>query len=137
MKAFALIQMNGGLPNLNDGDESLPYCGHVLCAQIGNWGAYMITRTGTQLAAIRDLGLNRVVPICVFTEDGPTYRPELDENLTPAAVDYLNNWVDNEHPDWPRANTGHTYGQVVEFLFQKFHPNFDMRSFWVRGPEDA
>ena len=132
MKAFALLKMTGGLPDV----DGLPYCGHVLCAQIGEFGAYMITGTGPELLAIKNLGLNRVVPICVFTEDGPSYRPELDEHLTQAAVNYLNAWVESEHPNWPRANTGHTYGQVVEFLFKKFHGQFDMAGFWVRGPED-
>ena len=52
MKAFALMRMSGGLPDLPDQAQGL--VNYVLCDKLPgvNWGAYLVAATGPVLNAL-------------------------------------------------------------------------------------
>ena len=82
MKAFAIIRMNGGLPDIDTAEY--PYRGHVLCDQVGQWGAYLVSGTPAQLSAIN--GLAHVYGICAVTEDGDVLVFEIECYMDPCFV---------------------------------------------------
>ncbi len=125
MKAFAIIRMSGGQPEINP--ETHPYHGYVLCEQIGNWGAYLICGTGAQLQAIDQLP--HVYGICAVTEDGDVKWGELDDIPLAAARDKLNTWLsDHSYPTIPADWTAR---RIVEEVYTRFSPYFDIDRFDV------
>ena len=88
MKAFAIIKMNGGSPEIG----GLPCRGYVLCAHSGqNWGGYIVSGTPAQLQAIN--ALPDTYAICAVTETGVTKWPELDNVISEAVRARLNTWL--------------------------------------------
>lgn len=125
MKAFALIRMAGGAPEIDP--EQYPYHGFVFCDRIGAWGAYLISGTPAQLQAID--GLGHVVGICGVTEDGDLKWAELDGVISSAVRDKVNNWLAAR--GLSPIPAGWSYRQVVRALYNRFNDHFDLDWFDV------
>lgn len=132
-KAFALIHMVGGAPDI-DASET-PYFGYVLCDRIlsTQWGAYLISGTNAQLLAID--ALPSVVGIVAVTQSGDVYWAELNDTIAGAARTKINNWLIARGQ--PTIPAGWTNRQVVQAIYQRANAHWDMNSFYVRGPEDV
>lgn len=130
-KAFALIRMVGGSPDIGE----LPYFGYVLCDRIGatNWGAYLISGTGAQLSAID--ALPSVMGIVAVTQAGDVRWAELDDNIAGAARTKLNNWLTARFR--PTIPAGWTNRRVVREIYQAANAHWNLASFDIRGPEDV
>jgi hypothetical protein len=120
MKAFAIIRMSGGSPDI----EELPIHGYVLAFHTPNynWGGYLLSGTGPQLNALNSLP--QVFGIVAVTEDGDVRWAEL-EGACPAAVrDRLNTWLTNR--GYPNIPSGWTYRRVIREIFQRVNEHFDL-----------
>jgi hypothetical protein len=103
MKAFAIIRMQGGQPEIDP--EATPFHGYVLCDQLSQWGAYLVSGTPQQLQAINQL--SHVYGICAVTESGDVRWAELDDIPVAAIRNKLNNWLQNHNqPTIPEDWTG-------------------------------
>jgi len=119
MKAFAIIQMTGGAPDIGE----LSYHGYVLCAQIGqNWGAYIFSGTAGELTAIN--ALPQVYGICSLAGGRPHLAPELDNVIPPGVRTRLNTWLTAR--GYPTIPAGWTYRQVVLAIFRRMNGIFEL-----------
>ena len=127
MKLFALIQMQGGEPQLSR--ETTPYPGHVHVPAtiLGAWGAYMVSGTGAQLTAIN--ALPQVVGIVAVTESGSVRWAELDGVIAAGVRTKLNNWLTAR--GYPNILSGWTYRRVIREVFQRLNDKFEFDSFDV------
>ncbi len=125
MKAFALIEMEGGAPKIDP--TATPYHGHVICDRIGStgWGAYLISGTGPQLLAID--ALPGVVGIMAVTESEGVKWGELDGVPLAAVRTKLNIWLMSR--DQPTIPNDWTARQVVKAIFKRANTHFDLDKF--------
>lgn len=131
MKAFAIIRMQGGQPEINP--EETPYHGYVLCDQLGQWGAYLISGTPAQLRAIDKL--SHVYGICAVTESGDVRWRELDDAMTDKIRNRLNTWLENRGQQ--TIPEGWSNRRVVRAIFRRFNAHFDLDRFDVADvPEE-
>ncbi len=117
-----LIKMVDGQPDINQGIT--PYRGYVFCDKIGNWGAYLISGTVTQLTAI--IALSEVVGIVTVT-DG---RSELNNIIVPNIRTKLNNKLTELGK--PNIPDGWTYRKIVKEVFKRFNSHFNLDIFDVK-----
>lgn len=123
MKAFAIIPMVGGRPDLDP--DVVSWHGYTLCAHIGhNWGCYLFSGTAAQLQAIN--ALPHVYGICAVTESGAIRWAELDNPISPAVRTRLNTWLENR--DYPTIPAGWTYRQVILAVYRRVNEWFDLDS---------
>lgn len=122
MKAFAIIRMTDGTP-----DIGLPYHGHVFCDRVGQWGAYLISGTGAQLQAIN--GLSHVYGIVDVTEGGNVRWAELDGVCAAAVRNRLNTWLTSR--GYPTIPAHWTYRQIVMAIYKRLNAHFDLAQFDV------
>jgi hypothetical protein len=125
--ALGLIKTNGGgIPDLDT--QTYKYHGHVYIGSVAGWGAYLISGTAAQLTAIN--ALPQAVGIAVLThpKDGPKWV-ELDSNVTTAIRNKLNTWLGNN--GYPTIPAGWTNRLVVETIFRRLNPAFDLEKEWV------
>lgn len=126
-KLFCIITMAGGLPDVDL--TATPVYGYVLCDQIGQYGAYLVSGTGAQLTALN--ATPQCVGIVAVTESGGVKWAELDGTIAPAIRTKLNTWITNNRPAWPQVPAGATYRQVIRALFARFNAQFDLDNFDV------
>lgn len=119
-KMFCLIQMNNGVPDTSPLQQGVDYSGHVHISSLGGFGAYIISGTGPQLAALN--ALPSVVGIIAVTETA-TRWPELDGTVSVAVRNAVNTWLTNHGQ--ATVGAGLTYRQLVNALYRKFSVNFD------------
>ena len=131
MRAFALIRMTDGVPDLDP--EATPYHGFVLCDRIPgtNWGAYLISGTGAQLLALD--ALPQCLGILAFTRsDERHWGPDMDNILPSAVRNKINSWLTpNGQPAIP---IGWTYRRFIQALFRRLNPNFRLDAFDIAEP---
>ena len=125
MKAFAIIRMSGGQPEIDL--ETQPYHGYVLCDQLGQWGTYLISGTGAQLQAIN--ALSHVYGICAVTENSDVRWAELDDIPVAAIRNRLNTWLTNR--DQPTIPADWTARRIVKAIYRRFNSHFDLNRFDV------
>lgn len=125
MKAFAIIRMSGGQPEIDP--VATPYHGYVLCDQVAGWGAYLVSGTPAQLSAIDQLA--HVYGICAVTESGDVKWAELDGVCSEAVRTRLNTWLANR--GYPTIPAGWTYRQIVRAVYQRVNTHFDLDRFDV------
>jgi len=122
-KLFAIVPIDGAFPAI---DRSVtPYNGYILADQVGNYGAYLFSGTGAQLIALN--ALPNVVGIVAVTQNGDVRWAELDGTITPAVRTKLNTWLTNR--GYPSIPAGWTNRQVVDAVFKRINPNFDLDNF--------
>lgn len=123
MKAYALIQMSAGLPDLGD----LPHGGCVLMAHLPNYsfGVYLIAGTPAQLAAIN--ALPQVYRICTLAE--------LDDVITPTRRTRINTWLTNR--GYPNIPAGWSYRQVLDAVAKRLLAHFSRERNDVADPEEV
>lgn len=127
MWALGLIKTDGGgIPKL---DKTITdFHGYVYIGQIAGWGAYLISGTGAQLTAIN--ALPEAVGIAVMTKDADgTQWKELDSTITAAVRTKLNTWLGNN--GYSTIPAGWSNRKVVETVFRRLNPNFDIEKEWV------
>jgi len=125
MKAFAIIRMSGGQPEINP--ETHPYHGYVLADVIPgtNYGAYLVSGTPGQLQDINSL--SHVLGICGVTEDGNIRWAELDGVCAAQTRDRINTWLENHnHPTIP---DGWTYRRIIKEIYKRANEHFDLDRF--------
>ncbi len=116
-KAYAVVRMSGGLPELDA--ATTPYYGYCLGAHAGGWGLYVISGTAAQLTAINALA--HVYGIASLAA--------LDNALSDAVRNRLNTWLaDRGYPTIPAGWTGR---QVVLWLYKRVNDAFDLSQFDV------
>ena len=125
MKMFCLVKMRGGEPDLNP--TVTPYYGYVHAASVGEWGAYLFSGTAAQLTAIN--ALSDVYGIVVVTESGNVKWAELDGVIAATVRNRLNAWLTAR--GYPTIPAGWTYKQVVNAIFKRLNPLFDLAIFDV------
>lgn len=126
MKAFCIVRMVGGNPDIDFG--TTPYTGYVHCASLGGFGAYLFSGTKAQLIALD--ALPQVVGIVAVTEAGDVRWAELDGVIAEAIRTKLNTWLTNH--DLPTIPEGWTYRQVVVAAYKRFNDRFDLDGFDVK-----
>lgn len=120
MKAFAIIRMTNGAPDI----ENLPIHGFVLAFHLPNysWGGYLISGTSAQLNALNSL--SQVFGIVAVTQSGDVKWAEL-EGVCPVAVrNRLNTWLGNN--GYPNIPSGWTYKRIIREIFQRTNEHFDL-----------
>lgn len=125
MKAFVLIRMRGGRPDIDF--EQTPIPGYVLADQIRNtgWGAYLVSGTGVQLLALD--ALPQVVGIVAVTEDGNVKWGELENPVDANVRQKLNTWLSSQsHPTIP---DGWSNRRVVREIYERANAHFDLDQF--------
>jgi hypothetical protein len=136
-KLYAIIEMEGGWPKL----EGLPYQGFVLCDQKGGYGAYLITGTKEQLAAISALkGVTSVGAtkeyVEVKDEKGTVTAKELSNpTLSKAEVEKIN--AVSIGTAKPVIKEDMKVDEAVTTLFKMFNDKFVMGSIDVADAEDT
>ena len=121
MKAFAIIQMVGGAPNV---DASItPYKGFSLAAELpGQWGLYLFSGTAAQLTALN--ALPQVYGLVAMTEDTTVRWSQLNNTISSAHRTKLNTWLTAR--GYPTIPAGWTYRQVVQAIYQRMNQPFDL-----------
>lgn len=125
--AFALVQMEGGYPKIDQ--QATPYLAHHHVGHVKNWGAYLITGTGQQLLAID--ALPQVIGICAVTriDDQNDKWPELNEVINATKRTKINNWLSARgYPTIPAAWTNR---QVILGIYKRLNGNFEIESDYV------
>jgi hypothetical protein len=96
-----------------------PYGGYV---RIGNdfngWTMYQIAGTTAQLTAIK--ALTGVVGIAIVTENGATYRPELNTVIQASDLLHINAWLLAQTK--PQALMNVTYGAALAAIMALVTP---------------
>ena len=126
MKAFALIRMNGGQPDipaaLAEADEPFNF---VLCDRIGGtgWGAYLCCARGIVLQQL-DESYGGFIGIVAVTESGDVRWGELDNPCADTVRTRLNIWLENHgHPTIPESWSNR---RVVREIFRRANQRFDI-----------
>lgn len=126
MKAFALIRMSSGQPDLpqalRDSGETFNY---VLCDRIPttNWGAYLCAARGAVIQAL-DADYNGFVGIVAVTEAGGIRWGELDNPCAGQVRTRLNAWLEQRNqPTIPEAWTNR---RVVRAIYRRANAHFDL-----------
>jgi hypothetical protein len=125
-KLFCLIQCQDSDPDLDR--AATPFRAVLCCGRLNrNWGAYLVSGTGPQLAAVN--ALPHVYGIVVVTESGDERWVELDGTIAPAVRTRLNTWLTNRgHPNIP---AGWTYRQVLNVVYKRMNARFELDAFDV------
>lgn len=124
MKMFALARVQDvpqAVRMFADDGKRL-YSGHVLCGQVGTWGAYLFSGTAAQLLAIN--ALPNVYGICAVTESGNVRWAELDGVIPAAVRTKINDWLSTR--SLPTIPAGWTYRQVVMAIYRRMNERFDL-----------
>ncbi len=145
MKAFALIKMSNGSPDLTGFDlgrlsgEQITVKrgeppvdtvvdeyigGYAYIGKVGNWGAYLVYGTPTMLQELD--ALPGVVGIAT--------KKQLDQNVKAAVRNKLNTWLTNHNK--PTIPAGWTNRRLVKKIMKHFFPNYNLRSVDV-GDDDV
>lgn len=126
MKAFALVRMIDGQPDIDR--VVTPYHGFVLCDKIGNtgWGAYLFSGTGPELTALDNLP--QVVGIVAVTQNEVKWG-ELDNPVASAVRTKINTWLSNRGQ--PTIPEGWSNRRVVREIYQRANARFDLNNFDV------
>jgi hypothetical protein len=125
MKAFALIRMVGGQPDLPEAAQGL--VNYTLCDRIPgtSWGAYLVAATGANLQDLDTLW-GGFIGIIAVSDSGDVHWGELEN---PAAEDVrsrLNTWLDAR--DMTLIPEQWTNRQVVRAIFREANQRFDFRA---------
>ena len=126
MKAFALIRMEGGLPDLpqalHDSGETFNY---TLCDAIPGtgWGAYLCAARGPVLLQL-DEDYVGFVGIVAVSEDGAVRWGELENPCSEAVRARLNAWL--EARSLPTIPPAWTNRQVVRAIYERANARFDL-----------
>ncbi len=129
MKAFAIVSMTGGVPDIDP--TVTPYYGYCLGAHIPDWGLYLFSGTQAQLLAIN--ALPSVTGICMVTQDGVKWA-ELDGVIAAGVRTRLNTWLAAR--GYPTIPVGVTYRRVILEIYKRVNDRFDLGTFDVAGPSD-
>jgi len=123
MKAFALIRMDGGAPDLPAalGDETFNY---VLCDRLGStdWGAYLCSARPAVLRAL-DEDYAGFIGIVAVSDDGEVYWGELENPCSTTLRNRLSTWLENH--GYPTIPDGWTNRRVVYEIFRRANNRFD------------
>ncbi len=152
-KLFCLIPIQAGKPNFDF--NQYPFTGFVLCGQVGDNGAYIISGSKTELATIGALA--NVVPLGTVREKSPIPilnekgEPLLTEGAVPIETEVtvsfaeLDQTVDaiklTKMNDWLTAHSYSTIPadwinrQVFVDVFRNLTPDFDFTQFGVRDSD--
>ena len=126
-KAFALIRMNGGTPDLPqalyDAGEVFNY---TLCDVFPgtNWGCYLCAASGAVLKDLDDL-YGGFIGIVGVTDDGTVRWGELDDPGDSTIRDRLNTWLANNGR--PPIPDNWTNRQIVQAIFERANTRFDLK----------
>lgn len=126
MKAFALIRMDNGQPDLPPAAQGL--VNYTLCDRIGgtNWGAYLCAATGPVLQSL-DEDYNGFIGIVAVTDDGDVHWGELDNPCAETVRARINTWLEaHNHPTIPG---GWTNRRVVREIYRRANDRFDLSCF--------
>ena len=124
-KAFALIRMTGGQPDLPE--QAQGRVNWTLCDRIGatNWGAYLVAATGADLLAL-DTQWDGFVGIVAVTDSGDVRWGELENPCASTVRDRINTWLAAQ--GLPTIPDGWTNRQVVRAIFERANARFDLRA---------
>ncbi len=123
MKAFAIIRMSNGLPDIG----KLSVKGAALCAQTpnGQWGIYILTGTAAELQAIN--ALPQVYTLCTVTAPPSQPRwPELEDVIPLARRTRINEWLSAR--GYPTIPAGWTYRQAITAICQPLNDHYEITS---------
>lgn len=129
MKAFALVRMENGQPDLPPAlVESGEAFNYVLCDRIGGtgWGAYLCAARATVLQTL-DEQYAGFIGIVGVTEGGEVHWGELESLCSDAVRDRLNAWL--EARDLPAIPLGWSNAQVVREIYERANAHFDLAHF--------
>ena len=126
MKAFCLMRMVGGQPDLPVAAQGR--VNWVLCDRIPttNWGAYLVAATGPNLQAL-DTQWSGFIGIVAVTESGDVRWGELENPTADAVRARLNALLEaHNQPTIPEAWTNR---QVVRAIYERANAHFDLSTF--------
>jgi len=126
MKAFCLMRIVGGQPDLPEAAQGL--VNWVLCDRIPttNWGAYLVAATGADLQAL-DTQWAGFVGIVAVTEDGDVRWGKLENPTADAVRTKINNLL--EAHNQPTIPADWTNRQVVRAIYERANAHFDLSTF--------
>ena len=108
---YALSKITNGLPT-----TALPYHGHVLIKELGQYGLYMFSGTAGQLTNLG--GEAQIVPIVALTDNGVLHYPEMNNNVSAAIRTKMNNWLTAR--GLPNIPAGWTYRRLMREIVERF-----------------
>jgi len=119
MKAFCIIEMLGGAPDLQ---VDTPVKGYVLGAQHQSFGLYLIGGTVAQIQAVDALPETLCICTC----------GELNDTISPAKRSEMNTWKDAHFPSLPDVPASWTYDQVVRELYGRADEHYDHAKLYLK-----
>ena len=119
MRAFALIHMVGGAPDIG----LLTLHGYCLGASAGDWGMYLIAGTVPQLIAVDALPNDQVVGICTFDN--------IDDVVSVAKRTEIDAWADDNFPSLPSVPPSWTYREIIIELYTRANEHYDYDKFYL------
>ncbi len=124
MKGLYIIERLNGKPDLGGIVTSHTYDGDD-----GQFGLYMIADTAPNLNTIRDLA--QAIELSRLSESVDEHRPELDLPIQGTVRIRFNQWLTDNHPDWPQIQPGAKFRDAVGEIAQRMNPAFDWNIFDV------
>lgn len=126
MKAFSLMRMVGGSPDLPE--QAMGRVNWVLCDRIPttNWGCYLVAATGADLQALDD-DWGGFIGIVAVSESGQVHWGELENPCADAVRARLNTWL--EARGQQTIPEGWTNRQVVRAIYRRANAHFDLANF--------
>lgn len=113
MRAYAIIRMSGGVPDLGE----LPYYAYSLGAHLGQeWGLYFISGTDAQITDI--LALPHATQFCTVSNA----KTELNNIQDTKTTDALNIWLDTQKMNLLISDC--TNREAIETIGKKLNSNF-------------
>ncbi len=132
MRAFVLLKLTGGVPELDS--EATPYHGYVLCASYQDWGLFLVSGTAPQLLTIAALPAAKVVPLCLVSQNKTDRFPELNDTVVAATRTKLNVWLTAR--GLPTIPAGAKYRAILKGITDRLNPNFTLAGTDVMEPAE-
>ena len=124
MRAFALLRMTHGQPDLPE--QAQGRVNWTLCDCIGTtgWGAYLVAATGPDLKALEEQW-DGFIGIVAVTESGDVHWGELENPCADVVRARLNAYLTNH--GYRTIPEGWSNRQVVREIYERANDRFDFR----------
>jgi len=125
VKAFTLIRMNDGRPDLPPAAQGR--VNWTLCDRIGGtgWGAYLVAATKAVLQGLEEQW-DGFIGIVAVTEDGDVHWGELENPCADVVRARLNAYLTNH--GYRTIPDGWSNRQVVREIYERANDRFDFRA---------
>ena len=125
MKAFALVRMTDGQPDLPE--QAWGRVNWTLCDRIGGtgWGAYLVAATKAVLQGLEEQW-DGFIGIVAVTEDGDVHWGELENPCADVVRARLNAYLTNH--GYRTIPDGWSNRQVVREIYERANDRFDFRA---------